>query len=237
MDVYSADCATIPTGGSTTLEPYIYYLIWAVLIAAFAVATLALAVSIRQVVRACRTRRWEPEPVKPVISVLGRNPLGQMWQSVDRSFCMDRCSERGVCFGLGGKEFKCVCYEVDDYSMNCNGVTTTVPMEADRVDWALIAALSIALILLMSFLAVCVGFWRRRCRECFDGGVRFVLREAARRCGETPAGPPAGEERREFSSGLTKHDGHERNYCGAMRCANATLKRCGGYVKIFTANE
>ncbi|CAJ0588966.1 unnamed protein product [Cylicocyclus nassatus] len=34
---------------------------------------------------------------------------------------MDRCSERGVCFGLSGNEFKCV------------------PTEADRVEWELIA--------------------------------------------------------------------------------------------------
>ncbi|CAJ0601378.1 unnamed protein product [Cylicocyclus nassatus] len=76
IDVYSQDCG-IPAIGSSTLEPHVYYLLWAVLIAAFAVATLTLAVSIRQVVRACRTRRWKPETVKPVISVMGRNPLGQ----------------------------------------------------------------------------------------------------------------------------------------------------------------
>ncbi|CAJ0589520.1 unnamed protein product [Cylicocyclus nassatus] len=183
---YYADCASIPTVGSTTLEPYIFYLIRAALFAAFAVSTLALAVSIRHVVRACRTRCWKPEPNKA------------MPQSVDKSFCVERCNERGVCFGLGAGEFKCVCYEADDFSASCNGATTTPSEEAERVNWELIAALVVALVVLMSFLAVCCGFWRRRCRECVDGGIRAVLREAARRCGEASPGPPAGEERREM---------------------------------------
>ncbi|CAJ0593199.1 unnamed protein product [Cylicocyclus nassatus] len=180
------DGAIIPTFRSTTLELYIYCLIWAALVAAFAISTLALAVSIRHVVRACRTRRW-----KPVIAV-------GMPESVDRSFCAERCNERGVCFGLGAGEFKCVCYEADDFSASCNGATTTPSEEAERVNWELIAALVVALVVLMSFLAVCCGFWRRRCRECVDGGIRAVLREAARRCGEASPGPPAGEERREM---------------------------------------
>ncbi|KAL6727887.1 hypothetical protein Aduo_009725 [Ancylostoma duodenale] len=82
--------------------------------------------------------------------------------AVDRSFCVNRYMERGLCIKFD-ELFYCV---YDDGSSDCTGgsssiVTSTAPAELSTEDIVLVASVGLALLLVLAVLFFCVLRWCR----------------------------------------------------------------------------
>ncbi|RCN41215.1 hypothetical protein ANCCAN_12853 [Ancylostoma caninum] len=103
-----------------------------------------------------------------------------MASSVDRSFCLARCSDRGVCFASAEEHF-CVCYDVDMDPSDCSplSTSTTIPDSSEGfwISWLLLCLVGTAL--LGAFWAVGWLMVRSVDRSfcpsrCSDSGVCFL---------------------------------------------------------------
>ncbi|EYC15834.1 hypothetical protein Y032_0035g2990 [Ancylostoma ceylanicum] len=120
-----------------------------------------------------------------------------MASSVDRSLCLGRCSDRGVCFA-SAEEYFCVCYDVDVDPSDCSPLTTSTafrladPSEDFWIYWLLLCLVGTAL--LGAFCAV--GWLVVRC--CRRYRVVLVREDSEEECvvagRVVPNAPPMEEE-------------------------------------------
>ncbi|RCN39533.1 hypothetical protein ANCCAN_14534 [Ancylostoma caninum] len=90
-----------------------------------------------------------------------------MASSVDRSFCLARCSDRGVCFASAEEHF-CVCYDVDVDPSDCSplSTSTTIPDSSEGfwISWLLLCLVGTALLGVFWAVGWLVVRFRRRYR-------------------------------------------------------------------------
>ncbi|CAJ0604733.1 unnamed protein product [Cylicocyclus nassatus] len=103
-----------------------------------------------------------------------------MARSVDRSWCVERCNERGICFEVAPGGYRCVCYDPEVESTTCGSEAASTKPAAATITptWELMAAALFGFIVLLGVLVVICGHWRRRCRTCLDRGRLSIWLQA-----------------------------------------------------------